>query len=555
MKIIRYVFSIVLALGFISSCTDLDYTYYDNVVPSTFYKSETDVKAALYRPFTHARWYVEGDRWKAQEITADQFAVSTKGGHWYNNGEFLKYIHHSWEPTEGFVWGCWRGTVMGITLAIDSRQDLEKLDYSKLNLTEDDKADHVNQLNTLIGYFYLRGLDFFGGMPIVHNLVDGDLKRATDKETFTHIETILKEAITKLPAKTEGQEEEGAIKKAGAAAMLAQLYFNAESYIGEDKFAQCAAICQDIIDKKYGFYELDSDWRGPHGFNNHNSKEIIWSTPSQFKKLQYEGYFWFHNHYSCKTYYNAEQGGSNGCHLTPSLKPDSTEYTFKLGKPYSKFHNSDLRKKNYAYLGGGKYEGMFLNGLMVSPITGDTCFCTEEYKDKPLVFRDQVAKFKGVDPSNYATLESTLLTGEENSGVRFHKVPLSSIQDENLKWESDNPVIRLAEIYYMLAECKLRAGDKPAAATLINSVRKRNFENKVDPDPVTAANLDKYRMVKEWGVEFLGESRRRTDLIRWNMFTTEKWWDHEASESYRRRFPIPERALSANNNLKQNPGY
>src|SRR5690606_36870232 len=83
----------------------------------------------------------------------------------------------------------------------------------------------------------------------------------------------------------------------------------------------------------------------------------------------------------------------------------------------------------------------------------------------------------------------------------------------------------------------------------------RNFENSIDPDPVTAANLDEYRMLDEWGTEFLGEGRRRTDLIRWNKFTTERWWDHEPSADYLRRFPVPTRAVSGNNNLTQNPGY
>ena len=65
-------------------------------------------------------------------------------------------------PDDGWIWETWRGTTMGIALAIDTKLDLEKVDYSRFVMTEADKADHINQLNTLIGYFYLRGLDFFG---------------------------------------------------------------------------------------------------------------------------------------------------------------------------------------------------------------------------------------------------------------------------------------------------------------------------------------------------------------------------------------------------------
>ena len=116
--------------------------------------------------------------------------------------------------------------------------------------------------------------------------------------------------------------------------------------------------------------------------------------------------------------------------------------------------------------------------------------------------------------------------------------------------------IRLTEIYYTLAECKMRMGDKQGAAELINKVRKRYFADGIDPDPVTAANLDKYRMLKEWKLEFLNEGRRRTDLVRWNAYVTEDWWDHKAkNDPNLNRFPIHYSVMGANNLLEQNPGY
>ncbi|TDS06794.1 RagB/SusD family nutrient uptake outer membrane protein [Sphingobacterium paludis] len=81
----------------------------------------------------------------------------------------------------------------------------------------------------------------------------------------------------------------------------------------------------------------------------------------------------------------------------------------------------------------------------------------------------------------------------------------------------------MTEVYYMLAECKWGSGDIAGAAELINIVRKRNFTAGVDPDPVTIADLDKYRFLDDWSIEFLGEGRRRTYLIRWDAFATEAW--------------------------------
>ncbi|MFC3198918.1 RagB/SusD family nutrient uptake outer membrane protein [Parapedobacter deserti] len=549
---------LIAVLSF-SSCLKLEQEWFDQVVPETFFKSEKDVKAALYRPFTHARWYMGEDRWNLQEYPADQFAISTKGRHWYNGGENERFHYHRWTQDDGWIWGTWRGTLMGVALALDTKQDLERVDYESLALTQADKDDHLSQLNALIAFFYMRGLDYFGGMPIFESLDQEALPRNTDQETFDHIERLLIEAIEKLPSKVAGEKEEGAMKKAAAAALLARLYFNAEAYTGQNRFAEAEELCRDIIDQKYGVYSLDATWYGPHSFTNDSSPEIIWSIPSEFNYLQYDWFFNFFYHYNTVKYFDIDGGPWNGAHLTPSLKPDGSPYStdFKLGSPFEKFDDGDLRKKPYVYHGNGRYEGMFLVGNHTTP-AGEQIVGGEEYNGQPLVFVDQVARFSEVGPgkrySSINDLPSKMSEGEENTGVRLVKVPIPNNADQSLRWGADNPVIRLAEIYYMLAECRLRAGDPEEAAHLINQVRVRNFEG-TDPNPATAANLDEYRMLDEWGIEFLGEGRRRTDLIRWNKFTTERWWDHEPTSDHLKRFPIPTQAISGNNNLHQNPGY
>lgn len=550
-----------MALLFANGCTKLDQEFYSSVTPETFFKSEKDIKAALFRPFTHAKWYVGEDRWRLQEYTADNFAITTKGRHWYNGGENERYHYHRWTADDGWIWGAWRGTLMGVALALDAKNDLSQLDYTKFSLTADDQAAHLSQLDALIAFFYLRGLDFFGGMPVFDSLEGEALPRNTDEELFNHIETLLKDAITKLPLKEEGGAEEGAITKGAAAALLARLYFNAEAYIGKPMYEEAKTLAQGVINNEYGFYSLDTEWYGPHSFTNDRSPEIIWSMPSEFKKLEYNWFYADFYHYNTRQYFDQDMGANNGAHLTPSRKPDGSLYKseFKLGSPYEKFADGDLRKKPYKYLGSGNYEGMFIIGPHLTP-DGEPIVGGEEYNGEPLVFVDQVARFSEVGPgkeySSVSELPSKMSEGEENTGVRLVKVPIPTLNENTLRWGADLPIIRLAEIYYMLAECHFRSGNAGLAAELINEVRKRNFENGNDPDPVTASNLDKYRLLDEWSIEFLGEGRRRTDLIRWDAFVNENWWDHTASKSaHLNRFPVPNEAIAGNNSLEPNPGY
>ena len=558
----KYISILTLSAGLIfQGCTKLDQEFYSSVTPETFYKSEKDIKAALFRPFTHAKWYLGEDRWRLQEYTADNFAITTKGRHWYNGGENERYHYHKWTADDGWIWGTWRGTLMGVALALDTKNDLSKLDYTKFALTAERQNADMAQLDALISYFYLRGLDYFGGMPIFESLDQESLPRNTEQELFLHIEKLLTAAMNNLPAKKAGDKEEGAIRKAAVAAMLAQLYFNAETYIGKPMYEESRKLSQALINKEYGDYQLDPTWNGVHGFKNNSSPEIIWSMPSEFKMLEYNWFYADFYHYNTREYFSQDMGGNNGAHLTPSRKPDGTLYSsdFKLGSPYETFTTGDFRKNPYHYLGTENYEGMFIVGPHLSP-DGKAILGGEEYNKQPLNFVDQVARFSEVGPgkkySSVSQLPSKMSEGEENTGIRLVKVPIPNLANNTLRWGADMPVIRLAEIYYMFAECEFRIGDKSKAVTLINEVRKRNFKDNIDLNPVTIANIDKYRFLDEWSIEFIGEGRRRTDLIRWKAFTTEKWWDHSPSSSlHLNRFPVPNQAIAGNNKLEQNPGY
>ncbi|MFR5137326.1 MAG: RagB/SusD family nutrient uptake outer membrane protein [Alistipes onderdonkii] len=542
------------------SC-DLDEKFYSEVTPDTFFTSPESTYAVLCRPFTHWKWYIGADRWYLQELTTDEMVCPKRGSDWYDSGEYYRLHYHTWSPDDRFVVNTYDGTTGGISRALEAKSDLQGVDYNAIGLNDAVKADHINQLNAITAYFYMRGLDYFGGMPIYYSVDDDLCARSTARETYAHIETLLKDAIPALSKKTTlGASEDGYIKQAAAAALLAQLYFNAVAYIGEEHFDECAEICRDIIGGVYGTYELDKTWYGPHCFDNNTSPEVIWTVPSENSKVEWNWYFKYFYHYSAYEYFGIETAGYNGFMLTPSLDPQGRYYTqWKLGNPYQKFNDKDLRKKPYRYLGSRKYEGMFLVGDQTNPNNpSQQCLGQKEYSGKVINLVDQVARFSevGTKYNSVAELTSTMADGEENSGVRLVKAPQPNLDDKLLRWNPDCPVIRLSEIYYMLAECELRAGDKKTAAGLINQVRGRNFEGGADPNPVTADNLDEYRMLDEWMIEFLGEGRRRTDLIRWDKFVTESWWDHTPlNDKNKNLFPIPNSAISANNLIEQNPGY
>lgn len=125
---------------------------------------------------------------------------------------------------------------MGVAMALACKEDLSGVDYVSLGMTEELKADHQMQLQTLVAYFYLRGLDFYGGMPIYRRSTTEEVPRSTARETFNYVEELLLAAIPKLEKKRADMLEEGYLRQGTAAALLAQLYFNAGSLHGREPF-------------------------------------------------------------------------------------------------------------------------------------------------------------------------------------------------------------------------------------------------------------------------------------------------------------------------------
>jgi len=130
--------------------------------------------------------------------------------------------------------------------------------------------------------------------------------------------------------------------------------------------------------------------------------------------------------------------------------------------------------------------------------------------------------------------------------------------------DTDYPVFRLADVYLMYAEAVLRGGsggDLGTALDLVNALRTRAYGDA--SGNITSGELTLQFILDERARELYFEGHRRTDLIRYEQFTTDAYlwpWkgkvaEGKATEIHRNLFPIPAADLGANPTLKQNTGY
>lgn len=576
MKFIKYMAAAAIGMMTLGSCTDLDETLYDQVGTQNYYNTKNDVIRAVFRPFEHAFWSIQS-RHVLNELSADQLITPTRDGWWDDGGKWRRLHYHQWNVEDGGdAQTEWNGCFQGIMQCNYVIEDLQKLDYSRFGFSEAEFNNLSAQCRALRAWFYLRLLDAFRNIPLAVSFNDVSLNTQSQVEPkviFEFIEKELKDCTTLLTKKSglgTGANIQGQWTQAGAAALLVRLYLNAEVYIGEGRYSECEKVAQDILDGVYGDYAVADSWDAAFDWDNDLCDEVIFGFPASqgYSFWHYQGDTYWWTVPARSRYYFGDRKAKGGDHNTkyaasPSYDLDGNLYTYELGMPVQNFRKypGDVRMKLYRNLGNSTREGMFVFGYL-EYIDEDGTKKRVRAPEQPydLYIRDAVGNFQGMAPDKWpANKTSNLMNGDHNSGWHFAKYPFYSDDDEH-QMESDFTEIRLPEIIYSLAECKLRSGKKSEAGKLLNSVRSRNYPaenlNDVLYAPEGKINLDEKEMLDEWGREFFAESRRRIDLIRYGKFSTGTWWDKTPDQGrYTEIFPIMRPILNSNPALVQNPGY
>lgn len=316
--------------------------------------------------------------------------------------------------------------------------------------------------------------------------------------------------------------------------LLAKMYLNAEVYIGQPMYDKAAQYAVKVINA--GF-DLEDDYRNLFCGENHltamRKKEIIFAIPFDDVNAK--------SHGSTMMVTAAAYGGV----LDPTWFGMTSSWTCL--KPTQQ-----------------------LIGLFNGP-NPDNGVNYDEYgstikKDKRYRFFD--VKSYEEDGSVKDRRDVNTKMGDWNTGYLCYKFT-------NLGWDgasvtptadpyTDFPLFRLADIYLIYAECAVRgaAGTDLATATgYVNRLRER--ANGDTSQNIRASELTEDFILAERARELYWEGQRRSDLVRFGKFTKGYAWAYKGGvvegtanvEDKFNIYPISDRDLTANPNLKQNPGY
>ncbi|WP_028296691.1 RagB/SusD family nutrient uptake outer membrane protein [Olivibacter sitiensis] len=535
--------AVFLGMLAFASCTDLTENAYDQMLTDDFYNNRNEVLSAVLRPYTHANAWVtpsgQDGWWRPAELSGDQLAWPTKGRHGEDGGKWKRLHYHTWTVDEGGLNNAWRLMYWGMGLCNDPIENLEARESADMGISDEEKAAFIAELKLLRAFHYLKLMDLFGNIPIVTQVgIPAQPETRPRAEVFNFIESEILENVNQAPVLSRGMM--GRMSQAGAYAMLVELYLNAEVWTGTPRWDDCIAAANKLINSEAGgqngTMELDPNIIDQFKNTNDLSKEVIMSIAYDYTTANFQpswpGEFF---HFKQREIYGGARNGNNGIVLIPGV--------------YTTYSDQDLRKSEW-----------LLEGTQYNFATGAVVTGSEEYNERPLVFVDNIRR------NSVNETSSTMSDGEENSGVRFNKYKLGNqlvghdgtpidLNYNNNDWN----IYRLTWIYFAKAEAIIRQNGGTAnqeAVDLINTCRKRAFaEADWAANAYTPATLTLDELLAERGREFIFEGFRRNDLIRFGKFTSESWWDHQASQATRSLFPIPQQQIDMNPNLQQNPGY
>lgn len=527
-----------ITLNAINGCTKLDENLYSELNSTNFYNNKLEVMQAALRPFTHMQAWLaptgQNGYYYHSELSSDQLAWPQKGRHGYDGGDHFRQHYHTWTSNEGRMRNAWTLMWTGLGYVNAAIEDLSKLDYAALEISDSEMETILAELYVLRAFHYMKIMELWGGVPIVTKVGDPlNPPTASKEEVFNFVKTELETYVPKLLPYSE--ELIGRTTQTAGYAMLAELYLNAEKWVGQPMWDECIAACDKIINGEAGGIggtpQLAPDLLQTFSNTNRTAPESLYQVAFSRKggwAFDWGGFYMGYD--AMKEVLDVGYGGWNAFVVVPTA--------------FNAYAENDLRKKEW-----------FLFGPQYKYGTTEPVLGSEEWNGKPLVFVNSIRRESEGD----TTSEGSMAEGEENSGARFNKYKSGRLSDENYQ-ENNYILYRLTEIYFDKAEALMRKNGgmaTPEAVELINASRKRAFTAEDWPAAqYTTATLTLDELLAERGREFIFEGKRRTDLIRFGKYTTASWWDHEPdNDPNKERYPIPNTQIANNPNLVQNPGY
>lgn len=571
-----------VALAF-SGCYDLDRHPYDQVGEDTFWKNETQVNQGMMGVYSALR----EDNAFGLKFAIDNISDMGVG---YDNQGYGPVLLGTYTARTELIKKSWKSLYDGV---MRSNLAIRKISGSP-ELKDELKNKYVAEAKFLRALFYFQLYNLYGGVPLYDETVDQSKDyntlmnpRNTVEQTLEFILDDLSYGIDGeyLPVKWEASNT-GRATLGAAYALRAKVYLYAKDF--EKASKDFEEIIKDASGKGYGYklYDSYSDLFKPGG--DESSEMIFAIQNSGGVGLDYG---------MPMTFYMGTRSSFGSCwnNVMPSVKLVD-EYELKDGRKFD--WEEYIPGYTGAETGPVVKEETYIStlttgGKAVESYPKNKEILLSMYEDRDPRMTETVllpyTKYDGWVSNKARTCEfvvaRNIAPNESNGFIRingaytecyiFRKFVAEGNMNGGINNRSHTPInfplIRLADVYLMYAECQNELGSRDVAVEYINKVRQRPSVNMPDinsgPAWLNATTKEEVfeRIQHERAVELAAEGHRWDDLRRWDMAKTLIPGDVSGFTGKRvltkaftdkdMLWPIPGEEMDINPNLVQNPNW
>jgi hypothetical protein len=551
---------LILVLG--ASCTDLNENVLDeaSITGQTAKQQADGLIAPVYALLPNLHQHTQ--LFALSEISTDEAILPYRGGtDWGDNGIYLSLHRHETTSTDPNVRNTWNTIVQSISRAV--------IALYTLPVNPDPSAKiFLAEARAMRAYYNLQALDLFG-LAFVKENPDDISTIIRGQEAIDYISSELLAAEAGLETTTGP----GRMTKAGAWGLLARLHLNASVY--RDRYAATHTFRPEDMDKvidytsriiSSGSYALSPDYFAIFGDANNTNKELIFAVDQRFDLNGHNRMAYFSlsgDQFPLPAFPGAN--GTDGPAITPDFykswvnayapldpaQADPRFYKKNVNYPASgadTFYTAADYKIDRGILRGQQYGLIRVSGAFVKDASG-------RFKVGKLF---NVTRSRPTVPVDHTErVDFTTAGSDYSTGYRVEKYEFSAKSSTGRNaGEADIVIVRLADVYLMRAEAKLRKGDAAGALTDVNAIRAARKYGTLQAPALTAVDLN--TLLRERGFELYWEFLRRTDMIRFDKYE-DSWTEKSNTDKNKRIFPIPQTAIDGSSNLPgylvQNPGY
>jgi hypothetical protein len=558
MKKLRNIAMIMVGMTALVGCSDLNEKVLDEYNAANLTDKQAadgmiaPVYAVLPTIFQHTTLFA------LQEISTDEAILPYRGGtDWGDNGIYLSLHKHETTSTDPNVRNTWNSILAGISRSVTA--------INSLKLNNDPNAKlYLAEARGMRAYYNMVMLDLWGlafskeDLSEVTTILRGEAAVAYIKSELLAVEPVLSTSVGP-----------GRLTKGGAWGLLARLHLNAA--VWRDPYGTATPKAEDMdkvieyTDKiiNSGQYALSADYWDIFGNANHTNKELVLAVDQRAELNGHNrmSYFSLANDQRPLPAYPAANG-TDGPAITPSFYQSWVSAYGSVDPAVAdpRFTKQNVKKEDNqcvdpatykidrGILRGQQYGLIYKSGAFVKCADGKSLqvgkIVNTRGKGNPMVNHTEQVDF-------------TTAGSDYSSGYRVEKYEFSDKSSSGRNFgEADIMIVRLADVYLMRAEAKLRKSNDAAGALVdVNKVRLSRTAN----SPATAlASINLDLLLRERGFEFYWELQRRTDLIRFGKYE-DAWTEKTNTNKNYRVFPIPQTAIDGASNLtgymKQNAGY